>query len=210
MHEYHCHKVVKAAQIIAVEGYVSITGDFVVVLDGDGPVYLTPETVARYTPVVGDYLVEYQPDGYRSVSPRQVFEDGYHDPRDTTAARAGKINHLTDLEAYVARVCHEVNRAACAACAAFGDHSQVAWADAPEWQRESAIKGVAFTLAHPDAKPSDNHDSWLAEKIDAGWVYGPVKDLEAKTHPCCVPYDELPPEQKLKDYLFQAVVRALA
>lgn len=107
----------------------------------------------------------------------------------------------------VARVCHEVNRAY---CASLGDHSQPSWEDAPDWQRQSAVKGVSFALDNPSAKPSDSHESWLAEKRDAGWKYGPVKDPEAKEHPCFVPYDELPPEQRAKDYLFLAVVRSLA
>lgn len=110
-------------------------------------------------------------------------------------------------EENIARICHEVNRAA---CAAFGDHSQPAWSDAPDWQRESAITGVRFTIANPDAQPSESHESWLAEKVRTGWRYGPVKDAEKREHPCFVPYDELPPEQKLKDYLFQAVVRSMA
>ncbi|MCE2579581.1 hypothetical protein LDL36_13980 [Komagataeibacter sp. FNDCR1] len=105
----------------------------------------------------------------------------------------------------IAKICHEVNRAY---CAALGDHSQPAWNDAPEWQRSSAIKGVEFTIANPDAPPSASHDSWLKEKRETGWKYGPVKDPERKEHPCFVPYDALPLEQKVKDYLFQAVVRA--
>ena len=107
----------------------------------------------------------------------------------------------------IARVCHEVNRAY---CASIGDHSQPAWETAPDWQRKSAVTGVAFTLAHPEAKPSDSHVSWLAEKERDGWKHGPVKDPDKKEHPCFVPYDELPIEQRTKDYLFQAVVRALA
>jgi hypothetical protein len=105
-----------------------------------------------------------------------------------------------------AAVCHDVNRAY---CASQGDHSQPTWEDAPEWQRASAINGVKFTLENPDAPPSASHDSWLAEKRAAGWTYGPIKDPDAKQHPCFVPYNELPPEQKAKDYLFQAVVRSL-
>lgn len=104
----------------------------------------------------------------------------------------------------IARTCHEVNRAA---CLAFGDHSQTAWNEAPEWQKESAINGVYFIIDNPDASPSASHESWLAEKAAAGWKYGPVKNLETKEHPCYRPYDELPPEQKLKDYLFGGVVR---
>jgi hypothetical protein len=106
----------------------------------------------------------------------------------------------------IARVCHEVNRAF---CASIGDHSQPSWEQAPDWQRASAVNGVAFTIANPDAKPSDSHDSWLAEKERDGWKYGPVKDPVKKEHPCYVPYDELPLEQRTKDYLFQAVVRSL-
>lgn len=106
----------------------------------------------------------------------------------------------------IARVCHEVNRAY---CEAIGDNSQVSWEAAPEWQRQSAINGVAFVLSNPSAPPSANHDSWLAEKRAAGWSYGPVKSAKLKEHPCFVPYDELPTEQKAKDYLFRAVVRAL-
>lgn len=107
----------------------------------------------------------------------------------------------------IARVCHEVNRAY---CAAIGDSSQVAWENAPQWQRDSAIKGVEFTIATPNAEPHDSHNSWLAEKERDGWKFGPVKDVDAKTHPCFVPYDQLPVDQRTKDYLFQAVVKALS
>lgn len=106
----------------------------------------------------------------------------------------------------IARVAHEVNRGY---CASLGDLTQPKWEDAPEWQRQSAITGVEFTKANPDAPPSSSHESWLAEKERDGWTYGEIKDAAAKTHPCFVPYEELPQEQKAKDYLFQAVVRAL-
>lgn len=104
----------------------------------------------------------------------------------------------------IARLCHEVNRGL---CEAFGDRSQVPWEEAPQWQRDSAVKGVEFHLANPSATPEDSHASWLAEKARTGWVYGPVKDAEAKTHPCFVPYGDLPAEQRAKDYVFRAIVR---
>lgn len=107
---------------------------------------------------------------------------------------------------HIAEVCHEINRAY---CLALGDTSQVAWKDAPEWQKQSAIKGVIFCIDNPDAPPSANHDAWLAEKTATGWKYGPVKDEVKKEHPCYVSYAELPVEQKAKDYIFKAVVAQL-
>ena len=105
----------------------------------------------------------------------------------------------------VAEACHNINRAY---CQAIGDDSQPTWADAPEWQKSSAINGVKFHLENPSASPSASHDSWLAQKVAEGWVYGEVKDAEKKTHPCCVSYDDLPKEQKAKDYLFKQTVHS--
>jgi len=105
----------------------------------------------------------------------------------------------------VAKFAHDMNAAY---CRAIGDDSQPSWEDAPDWQKESAMKGVQFCLSNPDAPPSANHDSWLEVKKADGWKYGPVKDEVKKEHPCFVPYDELPVEQKVKDYLFKQVVES--
>jgi len=81
MKVYQSHKKVKATQIIEAEHYwaerspngrrgITITRD-------DGMVEeLRDAMIARYIPVVGDYLVEYE-DGYRSISPKKAFEEGY-------------------------------------------------------------------------------------------------------------------------------------
>ena len=107
----------------------------------------------------------------------------------------------------IAKVCHEANRTY---CQSIGDNSQLPWEEAAAWQRESAIKGVEFALANPNAPASTQHDAWLKDKLADGWVYGDVKDPNKKTHPCCVSYEQLPPEQQKKDALFKAVVAALA
>jgi len=106
----------------------------------------------------------------------------------------------------IARVCHEVNRAY---CASLGDTSQPAWADAPQWQKDSATAGVEAIKANPATTPEQSHEGWLKQKQADGWKYGAVKNADTKEHPCFVPYVELPPEQRAKDYLFGAVVRAL-
>ena len=102
-----------------------------------------------------------------------------------------------------ARCAHEVNRAY---CAALGDDSQKPWDESPAWQKTSAIAGVMFVIDNPDATPEDNHNSWMAGKLLDGWVYGEKKDPAAKTHPCMVPYADLPIEQQTKDTLFRAAV----
>ena len=105
----------------------------------------------------------------------------------------------------IARVCHDANRAY---CETIGDNSQKSWAEAEQWQRNSAVNGVSFALSHPDSPASSQHEAWLRDKVSDGWVNGPVKDFALKTHPCIVPYDQLPIEQRMKDYLFKAVVAA--
>ena len=106
----------------------------------------------------------------------------------------------------IAAVCHEVNRAY---CRALGDDSQPPWHQAPEWQRESARLGVQLHTQYPNAGPQASHESWLAQKVEQGWVYGPLKKPELKQHPCLVPFAELPKEQQAKDYIFCSLVRCL-
>lgn len=105
----------------------------------------------------------------------------------------------------IAKTAHEVNRAY---CLSIGDTSQPSWEDAPAWQKISTINGVKFHLNNPHAKPENSHNNWLKEKEANGWKYGAMKNLETKEHPCFVPYEQLPQEQKTKDYLFIGVVKS--
>ena len=113
--------------------------------------------------------------------------------------------NLTDTQIQAAaRATHEANRAY---CIAVGDLSQPSWDEAPDWQRSSAVNGIRGVLA--GNTPEQSHESWLKEKADTGWKFGPVKDPEKKEHPCFVVYAELPPEQKAKDHVFVGVARAV-
>ena len=40
------------------------------------------------------------------------------------------------------------------------------------------------------------HEVWASERVSEGWTYGKQRDEEQKTHPCLVPYEELPEEEK--------------
>lgn len=103
-------------------------------------------------------------------------------------------------------MCHAANKAW---CEQYDDFSQKPWEEAEQWQRDSAVKGVQFRLDNPDAKEDSQHNAWMADKVNDGWVYGEVKDATAKTHPCIVPFNELPEFQQKKDRLFCAIVDAL-
>lgn len=113
---------------------------------------------------------------------------------------------VVDVE-NIARACHEVNRAY---CTALGDLSQPAWADAPDWQKDSARAGVRMHLANPNAGPEASQASWMAQKEAEGWTYGPEKRPDLKQHHCMVPFEKLPREQQDKDWIFRAVVHSMA
>ena len=107
------------------------------------------------------------------------------------------------LEAAI--IAHYVNKAI---CEAQGDYSQKDWQYAEDWQRQRAINGVKFAVQNPNASPREQHEAWVQDKLADNWAYGPVKNAEKKKHPCLVPYDELPFEQKVKDYAFRGAVKA--
>lgn len=106
----------------------------------------------------------------------------------------------------IAKICHSANKAL---CEFNGDNSQKDWEKAEEWQRGSAMAGVLFRINNPDAGHDAQHNAWMKEKVDNGWVYGDIKDAVAKTHPAILPFNELPEWQQKKDALFCAIVDAL-
>lgn len=124
--------------------------------------------------------------------------------------RGGSLEALRSKNAFLVAECaawaHEVNRAH---CIAQGDHSQVPWTRVPSWQKESVFEGVVSAL-DLSTTPRDSHDAWASHKRATGWVYGSTKDADAKTHPCLVPYEELPEAHRVKNVIFLAVVRATA
>ena len=43
------------------------------------------------------------------------------------------------------------------------------------------------------------HEVWAETRIKQGWTYGEQRNDELKTHPCLVPYEELPECEKEYD-----------
>lgn len=109
----------------------------------------------------------------------------------------------------IARVAHAANRELQRIQADPGIAVSPPWDDDTEETRSSVCAGVAAKLADPRIAAADSHEAWCEFKRAQGWVYGPVKDAEARTHPCLLPYHELPADQQRKDLLFTAIVGAL-
>lgn len=127
-------------------------------------------------------------------------------PEGTFTIDSDKVRITGKIVEDIAKVCHEVNRAY---CISLGDSSQPPWESAPDWQKKSAVNGVILHVDNPEAGPAASHVAWMKEKEDAGWTYGPEKDVENKRHHCLVPFTDLPAAQQAKDYIFTAIVAAL-
>lgn len=145
----------------------------------------------------------------KDVADRMKADEGWCDnPTEAKnppkpESKAKKFTKPKILKA--AKAAHAGNKAY---CESIGDDSQPEWKDAPDWQKESALAGVQFHIDNPDAEDSASHDSWMAQKVVDGWVHGEEKDPEAKTHPCIVPFEDLPEDQQHKDKLFKETVWA--
>jgi len=109
-----------------------------------------------------------------------------------------------DLILITARICHEVIREI---QLAFSDPApSPQWRDAEDWQRDASLSSAQKALA--GVTPQQMFALWARDKRAAGWVWGTVKDAAAHppTHPCLVDsWEDLPPDQRLKDAVFPAV-----
>ncbi len=50
-----------------------------------------------------------------------------------------------------------------------------------------------------EALSKNVHEVWAQSRLSEGWTYGERRDDVAKTHPCLVPYEELPEIEKAYD-----------
>lgn len=105
----------------------------------------------------------------------------------------------------IAQLCHEANRAY---CQLIGDDSQLPYHSVSDEIIASAENGVENILNGKIRSPQQSHENWMEFKRKDGWTYGPTKDATLKEHPCFVPYEELPEEQRIKDYIFFSIVKA--
>lgn len=107
----------------------------------------------------------------------------------------------------IARVVHEANRAVQIEQADPSIPITAHWDEIGHEMQDSAFQGVVGVVN--GNTPEQSHASWVRFKETHGWVLGPVKSEALRQHPLLVPYDALPPDAKVKDALFVAIVNAL-
>jgi hypothetical protein len=70
------------------------------------------------------------------------------------------------------------------------------------------LRGVE--RARRGATPREHHQGWVDDMASLGWVYGPVRDPEAKTHPNMVTWERLPWPERHKDELGLLIITWMA
>ncbi len=164
---------------------------------------LTPEQESE---VLAARTVGDRPEGAEAAQPDapQLVSAGPAEPQLLERAENARLVY------HLARICHQVNRAY---CRAIGDNSQPEWAQAPEWQVQSAVAGVRKHLEAMaqglELAPEESHQLWMQHKAAEGWRYCTVKDEAARTHPAMLPYKLLPVHIQAKDAIFSAIVREI-
>lgn len=63
----------------------------------------------------------------------------------------------------------------------------------------SSVRLPADLEALAERLAENAHDLWAAERLAQGWRFGAQRDDGQKTHPCLVPYDDLPDSEKVFD-----------
>ncbi len=101
--------------------------------------------------------------------------------------------HSKPLVTFTARLIHA---ALSETCLATGEPPYKPFDEADEKDREASVKGAELALSGGTARQS--HETWMKGKLDDGWTLGPT-DKPNKVHDCLVPYDDLPPRQRVKD-----------
>lgn len=97
----------------------------------------------------------------------------------------------------IAQLVNHVNNKICE----LNKEQQSSWEELPQHMKEGLIKAIKDNLS-----PEEGHNQWMKNRLENGWTYGTTKDIQLKTSPCLIPYNQLPYQQQIKDYIRQAII----
>lgn len=69
----------------------------------------------------------------------------------------------------------------------------------PEPIRTAGIRLPAELEGLTELLAKNAHENWARQRIADGWTLGPKRDDKKKTHPCLIPYEELPDSERTYD-----------
>ena len=76
-----------------------------------------------------------------------------------------------------------------------------------EERLKSLMKGTEYVLNNPSTTAEENHNIWMEAKKTQGYTYGEVLDVEKKTHPSMIPFENLSNIEKRKDEMDVLMVK---
>lgn len=106
----------------------------------------------------------------------------------------------------VAAICHEANRQYCIQA---GLDAGSPWTDLSADEQKPTLMSVEHLIKNPDVTPKLAHDTWVKDRLDAGWTFGETRDDDNKVHNLLVDYDQLAEGDRVKDELILGVVNSL-
>jgi len=112
-------------------------------------------------------------------------------------------NAFTDEQ--IAEICHAANRIIQKHL--HDECPSLEWESEEEFIREASVGEVQMILA--GRSPEETHNEWCDRLFSQGYICGLVKSREMRTHPCLVPFRDLPVEHKRKVRMIHAIVLAL-
>lgn len=116
-----------------------------------------------------------------------------------------KTMKSTFTDEQIAYVCHTANRAVQEllddAC------PSADWEDEDPDIKKISVYEVQMILS--GRTPEETHAEWCDRLFEQGYICGTVKSRTMKTHPCLVPFRDLPLEQKRKVRMIHGIVLAL-
>lgn len=115
----------------------------------------------------------------------------------------------------IARDVHEHNRTGLQAILRDDAPSQpwdceLPWIKAKTIEAVGVIRKAIADREDRDVTCRQLHESWVTWRKSLGWKYGKEKDYIRKTHPCIMPWENLPEAQKAKTELMYDVVARLS
>lgn len=93
---------------------------------------------------------------------------------------------------------------------AMGRGARRPWEGQPELYKLEQTSCVRAHLAGEYSCARDAHEDWSERRRQAGWTWGPLRDVERKYHPSLLPWRALPLDLTAKAELYRASVLTVA